>query len=182
VASRRSARAGLRLISALPLHPIAIKPAQGDVLYIALEDSQRRLKRRMAKLLPDDGAWPERLTLQTLWRRASDGGLDDIREWCQSVSVPTLVMIDTLEKFRPLPNAGVQNYSADYEAITGLQEITKDSPGLAIVLAHHVRKMDSADPFDTVSGTFGLTGAADTVLIMRGAMPGRFCLTFEVAT
>jgi hypothetical protein len=144
-----------------------IKPAQGDVLYIALEDSQRRLKRRMTKLLPDDGAWPERLTLQTQWRRAGDGGLDDIREWCQSVSAPTLVMIDTLEKFRPLPNARLQNYSADYEAITGLQEITKDNSGLSIVLAHHARKMDAADPFDTVSGTFGLTGAADTVLIMR---------------
>ena len=43
-----------------------IKPAQGDVLYLALEDSRRRLQRRMTKLLPSFGApWPESLTLKT---------------------------------------------------------------------------------------------------------------------
>jgi RecA-family ATPase len=144
-----------------------IKPAQGDVLYLALEDSQRRLKRRMSKLLQGDSAWPSRLTLQTTWRRASDGGLEDIKEWCKRASSPTLIMIDTLEKFRPPAKPGVQNYSADYDAITGLQAITKERPGLAIVLAHHNRKMDADDCFDTVSGTLGLTGAADTILIMR---------------
>jgi predicted ATP-dependent serine protease len=46
-----------------------IKPAQGDVLYLALEDGKRRLQRRLSKLLPTfDGEWPSRLTL------ATDGG------------------------------------------------------------------------------------------------------------
>ena len=35
------------------------------------------------------------------------------------------------------------------------------------VARHHVRKMDADDPFDTVSGTLGLTGAADTLLILK---------------
>jgi hypothetical protein len=144
-----------------------LKPAQGDVLYLALEDSQRRLKRRMAKLLPDGVAWPSRLTLQTSWRRANDGGLDDMEAWCNSVPDPTLIMIDTLEKFRTPPKSGTQSYSTDYEAITGLQAIAKSRPGLGIVLLHHDRKMDADDPFDTVSGTLGLTGAADTILIMK---------------
>src|SRR5262245_53541582 len=53
-----------------------IKPEQGDVLYLALEDSKRRLQRRMGKLLPTFGAvWPERLTLKTEWRRLDEGGL-----------------------------------------------------------------------------------------------------------
>lgn len=39
--------------------------------------------------------------------------------------------------------------------------------GVAIVLVHHVRKMDADDPLDTVSGTTGLTGAADTVLVLN---------------
>jgi hypothetical protein len=38
---------------------------------------------------------------------------------------------------------------------------------LAIVISHHNRKMDAEDHFDTVSGTLGLTGAADTIVIMR---------------
>jgi hypothetical protein len=40
-----------------------IKTAQGDVLYLALEDSKRRLQRRITKLLPTfSGKWPEKLT------------------------------------------------------------------------------------------------------------------------
>ena len=45
------------------------KPAQGDVLYLALEDSKRRLQRRMQKLLPAfTGTWPDKLTITTRWR------------------------------------------------------------------------------------------------------------------
>ena len=53
-----------------------IKPAQGDVLYLALEDSKRRLQRRMTKLLPTfSGKWSEKLTITTEWRRLHEGGL-----------------------------------------------------------------------------------------------------------
>jgi AAA domain len=144
-----------------------LKPLQGDVLYLALEDSNRRLKGRMAKLLRgSEGRWPERLTLTTEWRRADEGGLADIENWCKSVSLPVLIVIDTLEKFRPLQNGKTPAYSADYQAITGLQKIAGEL-GIAIVINHHVRKMEAEDPFDTVSGTLGLTGAADTILVLK---------------
>jgi hypothetical protein len=35
------------------------------------------------------------------------------------------------------------------------------------VLVHHLRKAESDDAYDTVSGTLGLTGAPDTVMILR---------------
>src|SRR5262249_1880855 len=42
-----------------------IKPAQGSVLYLALEDSKRRLQRRMTKLLGAFRApWPGGLTIK----------------------------------------------------------------------------------------------------------------------
>jgi len=142
-----------------------VKPAEGEVLYLALEDSQRRLKRRLNKLWPD-GAWPERLTLATDWRRADAGGIDDIAEWCESAANPVLVVIDTLEKFRPLPKSQSIAYSADYQAIAGLHRLSHKR-GLAIVVIHHLRKMEADDPFDMVSGTHGLTGAADTILVLK---------------
>ena len=144
-----------------------IKPAQGDVLCLALEDNKRRLKTRMAKLLSStDSAWPDRLTLQTEWRRADDGGLNDMEEWCKSVSQPTLIVVDTLEKIRPAQGGKAPAYSVDYQAITGLQRIS-GKQGLAIVINHHLRKMEADDPFDTISGTLGLTGAADTILVLK---------------
>jgi AAA domain len=144
-----------------------LKPFPGDVLYLALEDNPRRLKRRLAKLMQGmESKWPDRLTLQTEWRRADAGGIDDIEEWCQSVPEPTLIVVDTLEKIRPLQNGKTQAYSADYQAITGLQRLAAER-GLAILICHHVRKMEADDPFDTISGTLGLTGAADTILVLK---------------
>jgi hypothetical protein len=40
-------------------------------------------------------------------------------------------------------------------------------PGPAIIVAHHDRKMDADDPFDTVSGTLGLTGGVDAIAILK---------------
>ena len=147
----------------------AIKPEQGDVLYLALEDGKRRLQSRIDKLMsPFGGEWPERLTLVPSggWRRADQGGLDDIEAWCKSVQKPVLVVVDTLERIRKPANGNAPLYSADYQAITGLQKIAIDH-GIAIIVLHHDRKSEADDAFDTVSGTLGLTGAADTILIIK---------------
>jgi hypothetical protein len=153
----------------------SIKPMQGDVLYLALEDSRRRLKQRMAKLLPTGIPWPSKLTLKTSWRRFHEGGLDDIRAWhshsTNNGGRPIAVVIDVLEKVRK-PASGGQIYGADYEAITGLTRLAADL-GIAIIVLHHTRKMASDDPMETVSGSFGITGAADTILVMANKAAGK---------
>jgi hypothetical protein len=61
----------------------------GDVLYLALEDNPRRLRRRITKLISFfGGEWPERLTLATEWRRLDQGGVDDIQSWCGERACP----------------------------------------------------------------------------------------------
>ena len=37
---------------------------------------------------------------------------------------------------------------------------------IPFLLIHHQRKAGAEDVFDTISGTFGLTGAADSILVM----------------
>jgi hypothetical protein len=139
-----------------------LQPAAGDVLYLALEDSERRLQRRMATLLPNANAWPSRLTLATRWRRANDGGLDDIRDWCKWVEKPTAVVVDTLDKFRSFGGAG-QPY---HDSVVQLQKLANEY-GMAVIIVHHRRKTNADDPFDSISGTAGLAGTADTILMMR---------------
>jgi len=39
--------------------------------------------------------------------------------------------------------------------------------GVAVILVHHTRKADADDALDTVSGTLGLTGAPDTIIVLR---------------
>ncbi len=98
--------------------------------------------------------------------KADAGGLDDLTEWCDSVAKPVLIVVDTLEKLRPAAKIHTPAYSTDYSAIAGLHKLAH-ARGIAIVVIHHVRKMDADDPFDMVSGTNGLTGAADTILVLR---------------
>ena len=152
-----------------------IKPAQGDVLYLALEDSKRRLQRRMTKLLPSfDARWSERLTLTTEWRRLHEGGLDDIREWYAETArkggKPILAVIDVLAKVRK-PVGNRQLYEADYAALGDLHKLAHEL-GLAIVVVHHTRKMAADDLMETVSGSYGVSGAVDTILVMATKASG----------
>jgi AAA domain-containing protein len=151
-----------------------IKPAQGDVLYLALEDSRRRLHRRMCKLLPPGTPWPAKLTLQTKWRRLHEGGLEDLRAWHRHTEdnggKPILIVIDVLAMVRK-PSGNKQLYEADYEALTGLTHLAAEL-GLAIVVIHHTRKMASDDLMETISGSFGISGAVDTILVMAKKAAG----------
>jgi AAA domain len=152
-----------------------IKPAQGDVLYLPLEDSKRRLRRRMGKLLPTfGGPWPERLTLKTEWRRLDEGGLGDIRAWHTDTKKhggkPILVVVDVLAKVRK-PVGNRQLYEADYAALADLTKLANELE-LAIVVAHHTRKMAADDLMETVSGSYGVSGAVDTILVMANRPNG----------
>ncbi len=148
-------------------------PEHGDVLYLALEDNARRLQRRLTKYFGGRREiLPRRLGLTTTWRRLDLGGLDDLREWCRSVSKPVLIAIDTLKKVRKPKGRNQSDYDADYEACEGLVRLTKEFAGLSIIVAHHDRKMDADDVFDTVSGTLGLTGGVDTIAIVKRSTKG----------
>jgi hypothetical protein len=139
---------------------------QGDVLYLALEDNERRLQSRMTKLLGFANEWPARFHYATEWPRADAGGLEAIRKWIASAENPRLVVVDILAMFRSPRRKDQQPYESDYAAIQGLQAIASEN-GVAIVIVHHLRKSaGEVDPFEKVSGTLGLSGAADTVLIL----------------
>jgi AAA domain-containing protein/IclR-like helix-turn-helix domain-containing protein len=140
---------------------------EGDVLYCALEDNLRRLQSRMFKLMGTTQSWPERLRFKCEMPRLTDGGLDVIKDWIAGVKQPRLIIIDTLAMVRaPTKKKEQTQYDADYTAVLELRTLANEH-GLAVVVVHHLRKADADDAFDTVSGTLGLTGAVDTMLILK---------------
>jgi hypothetical protein len=141
-----------------------IKVEQGDVLYLALEDNKRRLQKRLAQLLPN-GKKPERLYYDLNCRRLDDGGLDDIRAWIESQPDPRLVIVDVLNRVRPPMKRNEGIYDYDVRSLEGLQALAAKY-GIAIVVIHHTRKAEAEDPFDCLSGSTGLTGTADTTLVL----------------
>ncbi|MGI2326097.1 MULTISPECIES: AAA family ATPase [unclassified Methylococcus] len=138
---------------------------QGESLYLALEDNERRLKRRLLSRLCGTDA-PAAMHLRTDWPRAGAGGVDALRKWLDQHPQCRLVVIDTLAKFRPQQNANRDAYSQDYEIGAALLAVAAKYK-IAIILVHHSRKMDAEDPLQTVSGTQGLTGGVDGILIMK---------------
>jgi hypothetical protein len=155
----RAVASGTMVLGAMPV-------VRGQVLGLFLEDSERRLQARMRKLQADPrDPWPAELFLTTQWSRLDQGGILDLETWCRAVVNPKLIMIDTLAKVRPSQCSRKSQYDLDYDLLTGLHRIAHTFQ-VAIIVAHHTRKADAEDVFDTVSGTLGLTGAADTILVL----------------
>ena len=75
---------------------------EGDVLYCALEDNERRLQSRITKLLQSSQGWPKRFFYCCELPRLGAGGAQHIRNWIASVPQPRLVVIDTLAMIRAL--------------------------------------------------------------------------------
>lgn len=142
---------------------------QGDVLYLALEDNQRRVQDRILTLCPNRkllGVALDRLKIRTVSPRIDNGLLGELDKWRASCVNPRLVIVDVFLKVRPPRKKGEDPYSADYDAVTPLQRYASEHR-LAVVLVTHTRKMEAEDPLESISGTNGVTGAADAVLVLN---------------
>ena len=137
---------------------------RGAVLYLALEDNQRRLKKRQEKIVAG-GTAPEKLHFATQWRRIDNGGLDDIAQWIASHDDARLVIVDTLEKIRGR-RRGSDVYAEDYFTIGQLKALA-DEHFISVVIVTHLRKASADDPIDEISGSTGITGAADAIMILK---------------
>ncbi len=133
------------------------------VLLLALEDSERRLQTRIRALHGSDIP-PHKLHILT---HIQPGLLiPTITAWLQCH--PTgLVILDTLGRARQQRNRGDDPYLADYQAGVALKNVVDAFPGSALLGVHHTRKASSEDFVDDLSGTLGLAGSADYVLVLR---------------
>jgi hypothetical protein len=132
-------------------------------LYLALEDGDRRLQDRCRRLLGADPI-PEEFKYQT---RIEPGRiLDTIGAWLHWQTDPSLVILDTLGKVLPPTQMGEDRYQRDYRVGSALKRIVDEVPGTTLLVNHHDRKASAEDFVDSVSGTHGLAGAADTIVVL----------------
>lgn len=136
---------------------------KGVALYCALEDNPRRLRRRMLHNYGDQTNWPVNFHFSTQINKLDEGGREQLEDWIVEHR-PSLIIIDTLVCVRPT-SSSKKEYDADYAALSPLQKLAGEY-GIAIIVVHHLRKMSGDDPLDMVSGTTGLTGAVDNVLVL----------------
>ncbi len=137
--------------------------APGTVLYLALEDGDRRLQSRIRVLRPGDPI-PERFHYGTSIERGKV--ITTIKAWLDAHPDTRMVVLDTLGKVLPPAARGETTYERDYKIGGALKAISDDRPGLAMVVVHHDRKAKTGDFVDSVSGTNGVAGAADAIVAL----------------
>lgn len=150
---------------------------QGPALYLGLEDTPRRLKDRLVKLLAGS-APPADLTISIECEPMPEGR-ERISRWLTSHPKARLVVVDVLARVRGTAFQGEGLYAADYRAASELKAIADDH-GVPVLVLHHPRKMAAEDFVDAVSGTAGLAGAADSIALLkrtRGAVDAILSVT-----
>jgi adenylate kinase family enzyme len=139
---------------------------QGDVLYAALEDGERRMQKRLREML-QSGAAPERLTYTFDCPRIDEGGLEAIEEWLIEHPDARLVIVDTLKRIRPQEHRIKRIYDNDYDAVAPLNDLAQKHR-MAILIVHHTNKLTgNEDWFDSISGSLGLSAAVDNLMLLR---------------
>jgi hypothetical protein len=150
---------------------------KGRVLYLALEDGDRRMQERCRSLMFGE-ALPAQFCYLT--RCAPGEVVATIEAFLERYPDTVLVVIDTLGKVMPPAMPNETTYQRDYRVGGRLKAISDGHPGLALVALHHDRKAASDDFVERVSGTNGLAGSADTIIVLnrqRQATEGSIMVT-----
>src|SRR5215207_2309862 len=153
-----SVSAGGRALGKIPTE-------RGVALYLGLEDNKRRLQRRLKKILNGRSA-PDGLEVYWEWPQLDHGGVEALDSWLQAHPETRLVVLDTLKKIRPRDGQSRSVYDLDYEALEPLVGLAA-AHGVAILVVHHLRKLEAGDPLDMISGSTGLTGGVDGALVLK---------------
>ena len=137
----------------------------GKAAFLSLEEGELlcRMKFKMSGF-PDEALAAIQLFFD--WPRGQTG-VELLDRYLTDQPETKFVVIDSLTRFRVVPDVRVPAFMADYEAVNALHDLSKKHPGVCIDIIHHTRKARSEDPIDDISGTYGLTAACDAYAVLR---------------
>ena len=135
---------------------------QGEVLYLSLEDSFQRIQTRLFDLTEDA---PSTLHFAIMADTLKHGLEQQIEQFLTGHPDTKLVVIDTLQRVRGT-GSDSNLYANDYQDIGILKQLA-DKRHIAILLIHHLRKLHDDDPMNMISGSTGLSGAADSTFVLQ---------------
>jgi hypothetical protein len=152
-----------------------IKAEKTDVLYIALEDHNKRLQRRLNQL---QAGKIDNLFFADKWT----GGTAALESFLKDHPSIRMVIIDTFIKF--FPSLDLKDYTDITNKLTQLKN-TADSLDIGIMVIHHTRKGANAresggDWMDDTLGSKAINGTADQTITLkrgRGSRQGELKLT-----
>lgn len=129
------------------------------VLYMALEDSPRRIQKRLDIMGMDYGR-----NVDFIFDLKGNNAADMIAAWFTKWEAQKpIVIVDTYG--RTLDGEQDATYSRDYAGMANYKSIIP--AGCSLLFVHHTKKADEGDFLQALSGTNGLAGAADTIIVLK---------------
>ena len=136
-----------------------------DCVYFSLEDSERRFKSRLNKLLNGDKA-PSNFYGSVECKAMGNGLFEQLTELLDNYPKVGLIIIDTFQKVRQGQVRNESIYGADYREMGEIKAFA-DKYRVCILLVHHLRKQeDDSDIFNRINGSMAIMGASDTSWIL----------------
>ena len=152
------------------------KVQKSEVLYLALEDTERRIQNRLMRIC---GGETGAIAFATDAEKLSQGFEEQVTNYLRKHPQVKLVIVDTLIKVREMNSRG-SAYADDYATMTAFKRIA-DRYGITMLIVHHTRKQEASDIMDMISGTTGIMGCADGAIVlerpMRRAPSGSISMT-----
>lgn len=139
--------------------------AQGRVLYLDLEGTQRRIKKRTRAMLGVNLVdWPSNFHIFTEWPQGDDG-LRELELWFRDYPDTKLVVTDVMASFRRPMEPKEPYYQYDRETVKPINDLV-ERHDCANILVHHLNKTKVEDVFESISGSTGLLSVTNTQWVL----------------
>ena len=147
-----------------------------SVHYLAAEDNERRLKDRIEAVFTSD---IRHLTYHAVMSaehplpRGQDA-LFHIEQVAKGTGAKCII-VDTIQSILN-PSANNKNYDQTVEEYDALRKLAHRL-GIAIIVVHHCKKSSdvATAPLEKVIGSIGITGTAETILVMEQQIGSKDC-------
>lgn len=168
---------------------------QGEVLFLGLEDNERRLRSRIRTLQTFNMAPPDlsgfrywtggmsedargRLYVSDPQEAAEtlamfprgEAGVDALEQYLEQFPKTTMIVIDTFQHFKG-HSTNRDVYARDYEAMMPVTKLAARKQVLIMCVTHEKKGLantESADFLEDVTGSAGNTGGSDGVISIKG--------------
>ena len=135
---------------------------KSDVLYFSFEDDEKRLQQRLFDI--SDEAFTG-LTFSNEVLHLGDGFVETLEDYLQKHPETKLIVVDTLNYIRP-EKQSPNMYKGDYDDMIKLHQLTMKHE-IAMLILHHNKKGDEEDALRLISGSMGIAGGSDNVIVIE---------------
>lgn len=142
----------------------AIEVDETEVLYLALEDTPRRLKDRLIKI---EAEKTTKLHIECSLDAWEGDIIKCLEYYLDKYPEIEVIIIDPLGKIRK--DSEENSYQKSYKELEPIKTLA-DKKGISIVLIHHTRKGNGnipTDKIDDILGSRALSAACDTLIMIE---------------